>query len=372
MTTPSPAESALPSEWLPILAMLREAAPGVLLVLGAPDRGKTGFVIAAARLLAVDAAPVAIIDCDVSAGDLGPPGAVTVALASTETVRLRDLSPGAAFFAGAREAVEAPLEYVAATARALTWARAAGARQILIDTPGFGAGAAARRTIAALYAVAAPTTVVVMESPEGGLGRIVRRLGATQVFEIYDEVGHPKSPAQRELLQRTRLGRIFDGGSERRFPLMFASEKGIETLGTHLGSGEAIPPHLVRWICATLKLPVVHAEIAGDQILAFVDADAPLRASWADGAGIVAEHFGARSVRGFALGSRIGSYLGLNDCDGHLAAVGRFEGFVPETGEVRLWTAFSGAADRIRSVAFGRFRVGRDGTEMRERQSCGW
>lgn len=360
-----PEATPVPAEWLPGLAALRALPDGsVVLLVGATDRGKTTFAALAAQVLAaLPGGRVAVVDADIGQSEIGPPGTVGVAWADPDVPRLHDLRPAARFFVGAFAPPAVALELAVATGQAVSFARAGGARHILLDTTGFVAGPAARRLKAAKAALAAPALVL-------GLARgneidpLLRALGAASGARVLalpaPAAVTRKSTAVRATRRLTRLAEALENSRE-----VVLSLSEIATVGATLGTGEPLPPHLVRWCATALRLPVAYAERGEGALTVYLDGPAP-RAGWESGAGPVAEHFGARTVRALSLRAYAQLYLGLHDEGGRLLSVGRFVRLDAERGEIAVACPPPATAERVRLVAFGRVRLGADGSPSGE------
>lgn len=355
-----PAPETLPPDWQPGLDALRALPDGAAaLLVGATDRGKTTFTALAAQLLAKQEERVAIVDADIGQSEIGPPGTVGVAWADAGVSRLHDLKPAARFFVGAFTPTAVALEHAVAAGQAVRFARAAGARRILVDTTGFVAGPAARRFKVAKALLVAPALVLALargDELDPLLSAIHAATGAqTLALAVPDTVSR-KSGTVRATRRLTRLSEALDGTREIRLPLAQ-----IVTLGATIGTGAPLPSHLARWCAKALRLPVVYAERSDNTLVIYLDGPVP-RMGWESGAAPVAEHFGARTLRALSLRAHRGVYLGLHDDRGRLAAVGRFARLDAEQGELVIDAPPPATADRIRLVAFGRVRVQPDGS----------
>ena len=354
---------SLPAEWLPGLAALRTLPDGgAALLVGATDRGKTTFTALAAQTLAAEFGPqtIAVVDADIGQSEIGPPGTVGVAWADAEAARLHELTPVARFFVGAFTPIGVALEHAVATGQAVAFARAAGARRVLVDTTGFVAGPAARRLKVAKAALVGPSLIVGI-GRDGELDGLLRVLGATTgarvlTLPVPEAVGR-KSQTLRATRRMTRLSKMLDGAREIVLPL-----DAIATLGATLGTGAPVAPHLVRWAGTALRLPnAIYGELVPGALTLFVAGPAP-RPGWENGTGPVAEHFGVRAVRVLSLAAHAGLLLGLHDERGQLLTLARFLRLDAERAALVVSAPPPASAERVRLVTFGRIRVNEDGS----------
>ena len=349
----------LPLEWQPALDALRALPPAsVALLVGAPDRGKTTFAALAARHLSGDA-KVAVVDTDIGQSEIGPPGTVGWAWARPDAARLRDLKPAGVFFVGAFTPAPVAVELLAATAQALRHiAGRGGAHLTLVDTTGWVAGPSARRVKIAKAQTVSPALVIGMgdDPATGSLAHAMATASGAQVCLVAtpQAVGR-KGQSLRAARRLTRLAQARTGARTLALPL-----RDTHVSGAMLGTGEPLPPHLVQWASTALRLPIVHAEHQGETLAVFLSAETP-RPGWEAGAGPVADHFGAETVRAVCLPRYTGAYVGLHDLTGRLLAVGRFAGLDAENAALRVSAPPPVTADRVKLLQFGRVRLADDG-----------
>lgn len=352
----------LPDEWRPGLDALRGLPDGAAaLLIGATDRGKTTFTTLTAQALAAEGGRVAVVDGDIGQSEIGPPGTVGVAWADARTPKLHDLEARATFFVGAFAAHVAALEHAAAVGQAVHWAQANGAKRILVDTTGFVSGPAARRLKVAKAQIIQPALILGLSKGDE-IAPLVSALAAatgakTLLLPVPAAVGR-KSTSLRTTRRLSRLSQALTNARELTLPL-----DSFVTVGATLGVGEPVAPHLARWAGTALRLPVVYAEKSGEGTLTiFLRGPIP-RTEWEAGAGPVAEHFGARTVRALSLAAYADVLIGLHDGTGKLLSVGRFLRLDVEKADLVVSAPLpASAVERIRLVAFGRVRVQENGS----------
>jgi polynucleotide 5'-hydroxyl-kinase GRC3/NOL9 len=118
--------------------------PGICLVLGASDTGKTSLVTSLTKLAASNQ-PVAVVDADVGQSHIGPPTTVGWAVIQPGQANFTDLSDlpvGGISFVGDVTPARHLLQLTAAIAQCVSRASQT-AKFIIIDTPGFILGSAA-------------------------------------------------------------------------------------------------------------------------------------------------------------------------------------------------------------------------------------
>ncbi|HXF92630.1 MAG TPA: Clp1/GlmU family protein [Nitrospiraceae bacterium] len=137
---------ALPESWLHAIdAVVQD--PGIVVVLGASNSGKTTWVKAAAEECAQRGRiPLAIVDADIGQSTIGPPATVALAVLKEKPEPARDLAllpTDALFFIGAVSPRGHLLQHLVATKVLVDRAVRHGSAVVLVDTTGLieqGAG----------------------------------------------------------------------------------------------------------------------------------------------------------------------------------------------------------------------------------------
>jgi polynucleotide 5'-kinase involved in rRNA processing len=163
-----------------LLDCLRDR-PGVTLLLGATDTGKTTLIRQLGSSLALHGR-TAIIDCDLGQSSIGPPACVGACLVKgelklpTEAEILHfvgDFSPQGNF-----------LPLLSGLVRVLRWAKGKGATHTLVDTTGFVTGGAALELKYHKVELAQPRHVILLERGEE-LEPLINSLHWRQDLEIH-------------------------------------------------------------------------------------------------------------------------------------------------------------------------------------------
>lgn len=250
------------SAWRDLLDVLATGDRRVLL-LGAVDTGKTTFARQLLDCLSGRGSKAFYLDLDVGQSELGPPACAGIAELSGPFDGFANLTVRGRAFVGATSPAERPIEYVAA-ARKL--ADLASGSAIVADIGGFVEGALARRVIWSLVELLSPTDVVALQRSQELMPILapLERTGSARVHRAaVPDVISRKSPVYRANRRALRWAAYFRAAA--------AHEYALETtalVGTCLGSGEPLPPHLVRYLNGELapSASVLHAELAGRQL----------------------------------------------------------------------------------------------------------
>ncbi len=164
------------------------ADPGVVMLVGDIDTGKTTFALELARRAVSAGIPTAVVDADIVQSTIGPPTTVGMKLCGAETGFDRDALRAADSlgFVGSLVPKGHLLPQVTSTAKLVGRARDGGARLIVIDTTGLVSGIYGQTLKFFKMDLVRPNTIVALE--RGGelepiLG-IARRFTPADVLEI--------------------------------------------------------------------------------------------------------------------------------------------------------------------------------------------
>lgn len=129
----------LPHSWIQVCEALT-GDPGIAMVLGMSDSGKTTWIgVAARQLVQAGKLPVAIVDADVGQSTIGPPTTVALAFLQENLAsdfRIDRLPWQGLFFVGAVSPPGHLLQILVGTSRLVDTAIRSGAGTVLVDTTG--------------------------------------------------------------------------------------------------------------------------------------------------------------------------------------------------------------------------------------------
>jgi polynucleotide 5'-hydroxyl-kinase GRC3/NOL9 len=132
-------EQSLPHSWTQACEALT-SDPGVAMVIGASDSGKTTWVgVAARQFVQVGELPVAIVDADIGQSTIGPPTAISLAALKengTPDFRIDSLLCRGLFFVGSYSPPGHLLQILVGTKRLVDTAIRSGVGTVLVDTTG--------------------------------------------------------------------------------------------------------------------------------------------------------------------------------------------------------------------------------------------
>jgi len=222
---------------------------GVIMIMGAPDTGKTTFATFLANEALQKGISVAVIDSDIGQSDIGPPSTIGLAFLTHEITRMSEVAADEFYFIGTtsvqnvcdmvlglKELVDSALEKVDV---------------VIIDTCGYVLGDTGRRLKTSKLQAITPDVVVALQKGNE-LYPIVRGWHGEVV-----EVKAPKEARRvprhiRREIRESRWGKTFEEAQERQIDL---EEKKL--LNTYLLSGKRIDTHIFAKL---LQCEVLYAE----------------------------------------------------------------------------------------------------------------
>lgn len=179
-----------------------------VLVLGAPDTGKSYLVDALAERLADRGAAVAVIDADPGQSRIGPPATVGL-----QQPRRWDAGADALSFVGSISPSGHLLPMLCGMVRMVDRVEREGGELILIDTPGFVTGPAAEALWRGVIDVLRPAVVFVGRDESDVRWRLA---GAEPMLELAaHEAVVARGSAQRRAYRAEAWREYFGGASER-------------------------------------------------------------------------------------------------------------------------------------------------------------
>lgn len=200
----------VPGEWEQLSF---DAAAGVVMILGAPDLGKTTFARYLYRRLSATGVRVAYLDGDPGQSTLGPPATLTLALGQNGSSSFPPKNSCWRSFIGAVSPQGHMLPMLVGASRLIAAGREAGADTVIYDTCGFiDPGRGGNYLKLALVDLIGPSTVIAfqrkdeLESTLEGL----RRSRRFRLFEIAPSShARRRDPAARQRHRAHQFARYF-------------------------------------------------------------------------------------------------------------------------------------------------------------------
>ncbi len=327
--------------------------PGVCLLWGAPDTGKTTMTAFLASFCADRGLSVAVVDGDVGQSDVGPPGTIGLGFVAAVVPTLKAVGPSALYFVGSTSPRGHELRCAVGTHLMVQLALRSGADVVVVDTAGavFGGGARLLREaeldllrpryLLALQRTAELEHLLRVPGPRGS-SRIVRLPPLPKVRR--------RGGGERRRNRERSFARHLSGAVEHTISIA-----GIGISGTFFGSGRrAAGPE--TGLPAGLVGEVIHAEWVPEGLYVVVRDSCPqerIHALEESGGRVL-----VRRERDFA--NRL---VGLLDGEGLARDVGILLGVHFQARKLHV-LASAEAPSAAREIRFGRLRVTRAGREL--------
>lgn len=323
------------------------AGPGLVVVLGATDTGKSTLVLELAQQLDAAGVSTAVVDIDTGQSDLGPPGVIAMARVHREVTGWRDLQPEAGFFVGATSPPGLEAVFLAGCWRMVAAAHQLGVGSVVVNTTGLVHGPRGRYLNQVLLEGLRPRHLVAIQRAQ----ELEHLLSACPYpVDIWRLPVRPGVQVKHREMRRTSreagYGRALRGGLLRVLDL-----RQVKCLRTRYRTGVPVPLAALEGLEAQLGVSIVYAEQAADGIWAVLAGKVPFRPVWAD----------AERVHAVALDSFAQLQVGLLDVSGELAGTGVLEDLDLSGGTARVFTPVQ---QDIGGMVFGATRLSRDGREL--------
>jgi len=354
MRTMDPEIEILP-EWVRAAEAIR-ARPGVVVMLGASDSGKTTLSRILVERWRSAGRTVGLVDGDIGQSSIGPPTTVGLALLSPDHPIPVSPAPRLLHFVGSTSPPGHFLPHILGTQALVHAAVAQGAEIVLVDTTGLILGAVATSLKWHKLQALRPQHVLALQRDrelepilglvEGWSGLGVHRL------PVSSEVT-PRSHAARRAFREERFREYFASASEHDLEW-----KDLRFSRLWLKTGRAVNRDELTTLGEWLQTMPLYAEVGNDEGLVFVRGAFSRAALYQ-----VRNALGVSDALVLDVEQLRGTLLGLHDQEAAFLALGILQDFDPERETLR---ALSPLQDPVRSrgVAFGSIRLDASGREL--------
>ncbi len=335
--------------------------PGVCMLWGDTDTGKTTLAAFLASYCVQEGRSVAVVDADVGQSDIGPPGTIGMAFVDGVVARLDSLEAEASYFVGFNSPYG--LESVAATGTHIMTEKAKemGAEVIIVDTTGAVSGRQGRRLKYLKMELLAPKHLIALQRDceLEHLLRPFRRRQTTRITRLPQLPGvRRRSRSERRWLRQQRFARWFARAEKHRLDL-----NDIALLRTHLHTGCPLLPEDRFHLSQLLGTRVLHAERAADMLFAVTDSEAERKCTdFLKGA------YGVSNISLAWAGDFCHLLVGLSSESKYIADIGILLEILWDDNEA-LVLAAGESAETASELHLGSLKLKRTGTELGRAQS---
>ncbi len=327
--------------------------PGVCLVIGAPDTGKSTFCAFLASYCAERGLSTAVIDADVGQADIGPPATVSMGQVAGVHASLADIAPAAHYFVGSISPRGAETLSVVAGRRMVDEAKRRGSDVIIIDTTGAVRGRMGRMLKTAKMDVLLPAHVVALQR-ENELEHLpLRHHGVPALRAPALPGARSRSRWERAFLRRQRFAQYLVNLEEQTI-----SWDSLILRRTFLLSGRPLDRDLRLRLTRALGDHVHHGEEVPEGLLAVVDGRHRREAIES-----VARKEGVDRLILLRREDLSDLYIGLDDERGDCLGVGLLRQIDFTCGVIRMGVP-PGLVHRVAGITLGSIRVSPDGKEL--------
>jgi len=356
MVASSPDLEIIP-EWLRAAKAVL-ARPGVVVLLGASDSGKTTLSRILAEHWRAAGRTVGLVDGDIGQSSIGPPATVGLAILSPHHPLPPSPCPHVLYFVGSTSPPGHFLVHILGTQNLVQSAINQEAEIVLVDTTGLISGTAAASLKWHKLQAIRPQHVLALQREdelepilhlvEGQMDLQIRRLPVSSKAVR-------RSHAARRAFRGERFREYFASGS--RHDLHW---RDLRFTRLWLNTGRRVGGEELTALGISLQTIPLYAEVSGEEGLVFV------RGGF-NRAGLyqVRNALQVTDVLVIDVEQMRGTLLGLHDRDGACLALGILQDFDPERETLRVLSPLQDPA-RVKGVAFGSIRLDASGRDLGE------
>ena len=247
-------------DWQPIISEII-TVPGIAMVVGAVDAGKTRFCHELSMAAFEAGVPTAVVDADIGQSEIGAPGTVGMAIVDRCVESLSELKAKRLHFVGATNPAEHMLECVVGTKRMTDAALALGAKMVVLDTTGLVGGQIGRRLKTSKVDLVRPNYLIGIEK-KNEIDHLLLPFAHVSSMKVKRVISSEE--AKRKLVEfRTarRRSNYYRHFVDAQSYLIRLDD--VSLWNTWLGAGRLMKWQYIKTIEDTIKCPVMHVEVTG-------------------------------------------------------------------------------------------------------------
>ncbi len=335
------------------------ANPGVVVVVGDVDVGKTTFCTLLANHGLEAGLSTAIVDGDIGQSEIGPPTTVGLGLLDSQIRAMSDLPPRALYFVGSTSPVGLLLATATGDKKLTETALALGRKLVIVDTTGLVRGVMGRRLKTHKIELLRPRHIVALQKGREA-EQFLRFFDTWEACTVHrlspsPEV-HPKSQALRTQRRAVRFQEYF-----RDAEVYDLSLDHIATAGTWLWTGTPLEPKYLKFAERALGTTIYHGEMVDKGV--FLVAGRSSLSQEKRGIAELQEYFKTRSITVIPADRYTNLVVGLLDRRLDVLSLGIIRGIDFRSGIVSVFTP-ARSVTPVTSMRFGILRLRSDGTEI--------
>lgn len=348
----------VPVDWADAAKRIGERADKqpLVMVVGAPDVGKSTFCAYLASRFAQAGARVGVVDCDIGQSSIGPPTAISGGVVHNPIAALTEIPTTAGSFVGAISPVGHLLPCVIGAHRVAQRLREQGATVILVDTSGLVHGSAGLSLKEHKRDLLQPSDAVIIQR-QGELAHLVRRWQhtTTRVHVLSPSPSAlQRSPADRRAYRSASFAAYFAGAR----PITISWEE-VSLRNTWLQSGQALGANALNQIGQQLQQPLVYGERHGDRLMLIAG-----RTALTSNPRIALPPLDRKDITVWPAQRFAHVVCGLLDARGDLIRLAILQHVGFDTGAIQLLAPPLRPVQKAQSVYLGRLLLRADGVEL--------
>ena len=335
------------------------SSPGVTVVVGAVDTGKSSFCSLLANSALKSGIRTAVVDGDLGQSEIGPPTTIGLGLVESKIYALGDLKPRSIYFVGSTSPVGHLLSSVVGVKTLADKAVSLGRELVIVDTTGLVSGIIGRKLKTSKIELLRPRHIVALQ-------RVGEAEHFLRFFDAWEGCTIHRLPIAAGVRLKTQVLRTQRRAVKFREFFHSAEVKtlmmdGLATSGAWLKTGNTLEPKYLKFAENALGIDIMHGELA-DRSVYLVTAGSP-GAKARSGVEQLQEYFRTRNIIIVPASRYQNLVVGLIDRHLETISLGVIKEIDFRAGSISLLTPLRSLAP-VKSIRFGITKLRPDFTEI--------
>lgn len=341
--------------WKPVVDSVL-ADPGLVVVMGGTDVGKTSFTLHLANASIAAGKQTAVIDGDIGQSEIGIPGVIASGIVDHQIEFLREIKSHAAYFVGSITPANNMLLMVAGMRLVADRMHKLSPELMIVDTCGYISGAGARRLNTGILEVLDPSHIVAMQRSDE-LDHFLRFMEIKSNTTIHRVPASKHAHAKPLIIRRQRryvhFSEYFLNGKIHQIPL-----DDVVFSGTWLRSGKPLDQRMIKYLETTLKTNVFYAEHSANGVYIVASGEGDQK-----GREELEQYFKTGSIMVVPASRYINLLVGLIDEKHDLVGCGIIHRIDYMTRIISVYSPIKTALS-VKAIKFGSLKLRQDGVEI--------
>jgi polynucleotide 5'-hydroxyl-kinase GRC3/NOL9 len=332
------------------------ASPGVTVVVGDVDTGKSSFCVLLSNAAFAAGLPAVAVDSDIGQSEIGPPGTIGLGVVESEIETLSQLRPKSLYFVGSTSPPGHLVATITGTKKMCEQGLELGRRLVIVDTCGFIHGPTARKLKThKIDLLNARHIVALQKSSESE--HFIRLFDSREDCTVHRlhvaSDARSKPPLLRSQRRAVRFQEYFANGSVKEIKL-----DSVSTSGTWLRTGTPLETKYLKFAEKELQTPVIYGESVGRGVYLVIK-------GVYNGRGVekLQEQFRTKSIVVSVASAYPNLLVGLLGSRFELLAIGIIKGLDFRSQTISIYTPLRSTAP-VKVIRFGDLKLRPGGTEI--------